>query len=155
MYFVIYIVCRYSVPAVLKRSAWDTVVAGIFVWVPPGRRHLALHQSCTRLKLPRAVEDLVSTVVGGAPFGGPFFVNVVSLNYIGTVRYINVSEMCFIPMNARNELFNGVRQLKWQHLPLVVSTFSASTDIRLLSSFFIKHCILPLSFCGATSRFSN
>ena len=74
--------------------------------------------------------------------------------------YINVGEMCFIPMNVRNELFIGVRQLRWQHLSPVVSTFS--TSIRLLSSFFIKHslplslafCPLSLfSFCGTPSRF--
>ena len=52
--------------------------------------------------------------------------------------------MCFIPKNIHNELFNGVRQFRWQHLSPVVSTFS--TSIRLLSSFFTKHCILPLSF---------
>ena len=44
--------------------------------------------------------------------------------------YINVGEMCFIPMNVHNELFNVVRQLRWQHLSPVVSTFS--TSIRLL-----------------------
>ena len=49
--------------------------------------------------------------------------------------------MCFVPMNVHNELLNGVRQLRWQHLSLVVSTFSKS--IRLLSSLFIKHCMLP------------
>ena len=48
---------------------------------------------------------------------------------------VNVGEMCFIPTNVHNELFNGVRQLRWRHLPPVVSTFS--TSIRLLSSFFI------------------
>ena len=51
----------------------------------------------------------------------------------------NVGEMCFIPMNVHNELFNGVRQLRWQHVSPVVSKFSKS--IILLSSFFIKHCI--------------
>ena len=54
--------------------------------------------------------------------------------------YLNVGEMCFIPMNIHNDQFNGVRQLRWQHL----SPFSTSN--RLLSSFFIKHCILPTSF---------
>ena len=34
--------------------------------------------------------------------------------------------MCFIPMNVHNELFNCVRQLRWQHLSPVVSTFSTS-----------------------------
>ena len=60
------------------------------------------------------------------------FVNVVSLKL---VLYINVGEMCFISP------YNGVCQLRWQQLSLVVSTFS--TSIRLLYSFFIKHCILP------------
>ena len=79
---------------------------------------------------------------------GRIFINVVSLKYIGMI-YTNVGEMCLIPMNIHNELFNGVRHLlRWQHLSPVVSTFS--TSIRLLSSFFIKHCILPplsLRFC--------
>ena len=67
--------------------------------------------------------------------------------------YKNVGDMCFIPMNAHNEL---VCQLRWQHLSPVVSTFS--TSIRLLSSFFTKHCILPpsfspfLSICPSLSR---
>ena len=65
---------------------------------------------------------------------GRVFVTVVSLRYIGMI-YINVGEMCFIPMNVHNELFNGVRQLRWRHLSPVVSAFS--TSIRLLSSFFI------------------
>ena len=34
--------------------------------------------------------------------------------------YINVGEICFIPMNVQVESFNGVchcvRQLRWQHL---------------------------------------
>ena len=42
----------------------------------PGRRHPALHQSCTRLKLSRAAGGL---------------------------------DMCFIPMNVYNEMFNGIR----------------------------------------------
>ena len=40
--------------------------------------------------------------------------------------YINEGEMCFIPMNVHNELLNGVRQLRWQHLSPVVSLFSTS-----------------------------
>ena len=67
-------------------------------------------------------------------FGGGFFVNVVSLRYIGML-YIDVVEMCFIPMNVHNELFNGVRQVRWRHVSPVVSTFC--TSIRLLSSFFM------------------
>ena len=62
----------------------------------------------------------------------------------------NVGEMFFIPMNVHNELFNGVRQLRWQLLSPVVSTFS--TSIRLLSSFFIKHSsVPPLCFCPPVS----
>ena len=59
--------------------------------------------------------------------------------------------MCFIPMNVFNELFNGVRQLRWQYISPVVSTFS--TYIGLLSSFFIKHCILLPSFCPSVALF--
>ena len=55
--------------------------------------------------------------------------------------YINVGEMCFIPMNVHNELFNGVRQLRWRHLSPVAST--CSTSIRLLSSFFIIIALHP------------
>ena len=72
--------------------------------------------------------------IGEMTFAGGVFVNVISLRYIGMI-YINVGEMCFIPMNVYNELFNGVRQLRWRHLSPVVSTFY--TSIRLLSSFFI------------------
>ena len=64
--------------------------------------------------------------------------------YVG-MTYINVGELCFIPMNEHNELFNGVRQLRWQHSSPVVSAFS--TSIRLLSSsFFIQHCIFHSRF---------
>ena len=63
--------------------------------------------------------------------------------------YINVGEMCFIPMNVHNELFNGVRQLSWRHLSPVVSTFS--TSIRMLSPFslFMSICLFlwyPIPF---------
>ena len=58
--------------------------------------------------------------IGEMTFGGGFFVNVVSLKYIGM---INVGEICFIPMNVHHKLFNGVRQLRWQHLSPVVTTF--------------------------------
>ena len=75
------------------------------------------------------------------------FVNVVSLKYIGMI-YTNVGEMCFLPTIV---LFNGVRQLRWQNLSPALSTFS--TSIRLSSSFFIKHCILPPSFCPSASLF--
>ena len=80
---------------------------------------------------------------------------------------INVGDICFMPMNVHNELFNGVRQLRRQHISPVVSTLS--TSIRPLSSSFTKHCICPpsfslflsiclsvcLSFCGTPSRFPN
>ena len=46
--------------------------------------------------------------------------------------YINVGDICFIPMNVHHKLFNGVRQLRWKHILPVVTTFS--TSIRLLSS---------------------
>ena len=39
--------------------------------------------------------------------------------------------MCFIPMNVDIELFNGVRQLRWQHISPVVSTFSTSLVLHL------------------------
>ena len=55
-------------------------------------------------------------------FGGGIF-NVVSLKCIGMI-HLNVGEMCFIPMNVHNELFNGVRQLRWQQLLPVGSTCS-------------------------------
>ena len=68
-------------------------------------------------------------------------------------RYLNVGEMCFIPTNLHNEQFNGVRQLRWQHLSPVVST--CSTSNMLLSSFLINTVsFLPLSlFLWYPSRF--
>ena len=39
--------------------------------------------------------------------------------------YINVGEMCFIPMNVHNELFNGVRQLQRSALSTALSTLRA------------------------------
>ena len=82
-------------------------------------------------------------------FGGRVFVNVVSLRYIDMI-YINVGEMCFIPMNVHNELFNGVRQHRWRHLSPVVSTFS--TSIGLLSSFF--HITLHPHFLSLSDHMS-
>ena len=85
----------------------------------------------------------------GNDIWGKVFVNVVSLKYM---IYTNVGETCFIPMNVHNELFNGVRQLRWQPFSPVVSTFS--TSIRLLSSLFIEHCTIPplsLCFCPPVS----
>ena len=35
-----------------------------------------------------------------------------------------VGEKCFIPVNVHNELFNGIRQLRWQHLSPVVHPVS-------------------------------
>ena len=130
----------------------------------------------------------VSRVTSGAPernknskknrwndIWGRLFVNVVSLKYIGMIiLYINVGELVkyasFRWTYTVNCSMAGVRQLRWQHLSPVVTTFPKS--IRLLSSFFIKHCILPplslsfypsvslsltlsLSFCGTPSRFPN
>ena len=53
--------------------------------------------------------------IGDIIFLGRVFVNVVSLKYIGLI-YLNVGEMCFIPMNIHSEQFNRVCQLRWQHL---------------------------------------
>ena len=56
-------------------------------------------------------------------------------------KNINVGEngMCFIPMNVHNELFYGVRQLRWQHLsPVGLSIVSTlSTSIGLYQAFII------------------
>ena len=131
-----------------------------------GRRHPALHQSCTSVTLSRAAGELwalhhlaeswvepqneikIEQNYRWNDIWGRVFVNVVSLKYIGMI-YINVGEMWFIPMNVYNELFNGVRQLRWQHLSPVVSTLSTSS--RLLSFFFLKHCILPPSSLSVPS----
>ena len=86
--------------------------------------------------------------IGEMIFGGRFFVNVVSLKYIGKfgMVYINVSEMCFIPMNVHNELFNGIliynSVLKCQHdilksgasTPRTVTKFAVKTAIDLTST---------------------
>ena len=37
-------------------------------------------------------------------------------------------------MNVHNELFNGVRQLRWQQFSPVVSTFSTSIRLLLVES---------------------
>ena len=59
-------------------------------------------------------EKTLQTNLGEMTFGGGIF-NVVSLKYIGMI-HVNVGEMCFIPMKVHNELFTGVRQLRWQQL---------------------------------------
>ena len=59
-------------------------------------------------------ENKLQKNMGEMTFGGGIF-NVVSLKYIGMI-HINMGEMCFIPMNVHNELFNGVRQLRCQQL---------------------------------------
>ena len=51
--------------------------------------------------------------------------------------YMNLGEMCFIPMNVHNELFNGVRQLRWRHISPVVSTFSTSIMQAVILLFHI------------------
>ena len=53
--------------------------------------------------------------------------------------------MCFIPMNVHNELVYGVRQLRWQHVSLVVSTFSTSIAFILLFHKALHPPSLPLS----------
>ena len=78
-------------------------------------------------------------------FGGGFFVNVVSLKYIG-ILYINVGEMCFIEMNVHNELLNGVRQLRLQHISPVVLTFSTSIRTQVVILLFHKALHPPSLF---------
>ena len=43
----------------------------------------------------------ITTNIDEMTFGGVFLVNVVSLKYIGMI-YINVGELCFIPINVHN-----------------------------------------------------
>ena len=84
---------------------------------------------------------------------GRVFVNAVSLKYIGMI-YITVGEMCFVPINVHNELFNSVRQLRWQHLSPVVSTLSTPITAFILlfhkalhpPSLFLSLCLAFLSF---------
>ena len=54
----------------------------------------------SEIKIPKNIGEMTFWV----------FVNVVSLKYFGMI-HTNLGEMCFIPMNVHNELFNGVRQL--------------------------------------------
>ena len=68
----------------------DTGLAGIFVWrgPPPGRRHPASHQSCTRLKLSRGAGSDVSTpvvsrVMGGAPERSKIAKNIGEMTFGG------------------------------------------------------------------------
>ena len=68
----------------------------------------------------------------------------VSLKYFGML-YINVGEMCFIPTRVHNALFNGVRQLRWQHLSPVVSTCSTSILFRISLPLSLSFCIIPFS----------
>ena len=77
----------------------NTGVARIFVGGGPGLRHPSLHQSGTRLKLLLAAGDLPALQqsadswvelqseikIWEMTFGGGFFVNVVSLKYIGMI----------------------------------------------------------------------
>ena len=51
------------------------------------------------------------------------------------MMYIHLGKMCFIPMNVHNELFNGVLQLRWQHLSPVVATFSKSINQAFILPF--------------------
>ena len=104
-----------------------------------------MHQCCTRLELSRgcgsvplqqSAESLaenqsevkIAKNIGEMTFGGGFCKCCQPQIHWYDIC-INVGEMCFIPMNVSNELFNGVRQLIWQHLSPVVSTFSSSNDL--------------------------
>ena len=104
----------------------------------PGRRHPSLYQSCTRLK-PRS-EIKIAKNIGEITFGGGFCKCWQA--YIGMIYMNIVGEMCFIPTNVTTVQWYSSAQMA--HLSPVVSTFSKS--IRLLSSFFIKRCILPPDF---------
>ena len=108
-------------------------------------------------------------IIGKITFGGSVFVNNSQPQiHWCDIHTCSLGKMCFILMNVHNELINGIRQLRWQHLHLYSHVVSnCSTSISLLSSFFIKHCILPpsfslflsiclslsLYFCGAPPRF--
>ena len=59
------------------------------------------------------------------------------------MMYINVGEMCFIPMNVHNELFNGVRQLRWRHLFNIFYIYQAV----ILLFHIALHSPFSLSFC--------
>ena len=76
--------------------AEHTGVARIFVWGAPGRRHPALHQSCTRFKLSCAARDLWALQLSAESwmepqseikmtFGGGFLSILSALNTL--VRY--------------------------------------------------------------------
>ena len=69
------------------------------------------------------------------------------------IHKINVGEMCVIPMNVHHELFSGVRQLRWQHLSPVVSTFS--TSIRPLCLFLSPLSVIPRPVCAITFTRQN
>ena len=85
-------------------------------------------------------------------FGREFlYIYAVSLKYIDMI-YINVGEMCFDSDDRTHELFNFVRQLMWQHLSPVVSTFFTSIKLVLSSFFILKQGILPPSFSLFLSR---
>ena len=86
--------------------------------------------------------------------GSIYMLTAVSLKYIGMIiLYINVGEICFIPINVHNELFSGVRRLRWQHLsPAVSKKYFILPFHKALhpSSLFLSlsvHLTL-LSFCG-------
>ena len=58
--------------------------------------------------------EAVSRAAGGS--GSAVSPTSVS-KVMGDRQYINVGEMCFIPMNIHIQLFNGVRQLRWHLSP--------------------------------------
>ena len=78
---------------------------------------------------------------------------------VESMIHINVGEMFFIPMHVHNELFNGVRQVRWQHLSHVhvVSIFSKSIWYPPFSFKALRppSFVLSVSFCGTLSRFHN
>ncbi len=82
---------------------------------------------------------------------GRVFVNVVSLIYIGMI-YINVGEMCFIPMNVHNELLCSSAQMA---TPFACSfnIFSIYQDVILLFHIALHPLFLSLSVHMSLSLF--
>ena len=69
-----------------------------------------------------------------------------SNTFIGMI-YINVGDMCFIPMNVHNELFRcQVCSSAQMATPFACSIKFGFTSCRLLSSVVTKHCIIPSYF---------
>ena len=95
-----------------------------------------------------------SKKIGEVTFGGGFLSMLYSLKYSGMI-YIKC--MCVIPMNVHNELINGDRQLRGQHV-----LFTCSYNIFYIYQAFILRFhkalhppsrFLSPSFCPPASLF--